>query len=237
MPAGIVTALAAEARLLTSGPVKAGSAALLQGGARLFLCGMGAERARAAARRLLEEGATGLVSWGFAGGLLPLTPAGALLLPEKVIAGDGSEYTAHPPWRERLMEELKDSRPHGGALAQSTAVQASGKEKEAFRRRTGAVAVDLESASIALAAREAGIPFIALRVVSDPAEMSIPPWLVKVVDEFGRIRLFRFLRALSGHPGDLPGLIRLGRNVGAAREALATAARRAESLFSGPETC
>ena len=64
---GVVAALPAEAIALAGRRCKAGDLLDLQD-ALLTCCGTGPERARAAAARLIEHGATSLVSWGTAGG-------------------------------------------------------------------------------------------------------------------------------------------------------------------------
>jgi adenosylhomocysteine nucleosidase len=111
---------------------------------------------------------------------------------------------------------------------------ASCAEKKKLFSRTGAIAVDMESASIALCAKKAGVPFIAIRAITDPAEMVIPQSVQNCIDEFGRVRLSRFIREVIKHPMDLPLLVRLGRNFRAARAALARVAFQAGSNLFCP---
>jgi adenosylhomocysteine nucleosidase len=81
--------------------------------------------------------------------------------------------------------------------------------------------VDMESASIAWFAKKAGVPFLAVRAITDPAEMAIPRSVRNCVDEFGRVRLSKVIQGVIKHPMDLPLLVGLGRNFRAARAALA----------------
>lgn len=237
MRPGIVAAMAAEARILAKGPIAAGEWIHLPEGAMLLLSGIGAKRARLAAQTLLENGATALISWGFAGGLDPSLSPGSLILPESILAKDQSPYCVDLTWRESLCDRLKPRVDlHGGVLAESPVVLASYDEKIALFQRTGARAVDMESASIALVAKEAGVPFLVIRAISDAAKVGIPWSALNSFDKFGRVHFSKLLPCLARRPLDLLALVRLGRNHRAARAALAAVALYARSNLLCPPT-
>ncbi len=219
--------MAAEARILVKRQIPAGEVVRLSEGSLLLLSGVGAERARFAARTLLENGAKGLVSWGFAGGLAPELSTGSLILPERVMAPDQFIYPVDLAWHEKLCRELEGQVDlYRGTLAESPGVLAGYKEKIGLFRRTQAIAVDMESASIALVAKEAEVPLMVIRAITDTAEMTIPRIVLRSADEFGRVRLRRLLSYLARRPGELMNLIRLARSLEAARTTLATVARK-----------
>jgi adenosylhomocysteine nucleosidase len=230
MRPGIVAAMVAEARILSKGPIAAGELIHLPEGGLILLSGMGADRARLAARTLLENGATALVSWGFAGGLLPALSPGSLILPASILGLDQSIHDVDPVWHESLCNRLK---PHvdfrRGILAETTGILASRAEKRALFHRTGAMAVDMESASVALVAKESGIPLMVIRAITDPAKMAIPRSVLNSIDEFGRVHLPRFLPCLARHPAEFLALVLLGRNFRVAQATLATVALHAGS--------
>ena len=86
--AGVVAALGAEARTLGR-PVRRSDGLFAAGdGILMAVSGMGCPAAAAAARRLLDAGATALVSWGMAGGLDPKLTAGTICLPRSVVTVD-----------------------------------------------------------------------------------------------------------------------------------------------------
>ncbi len=235
MPLGIVAATSAEARILHRGVIVPDQLIRLSGGGMLVQSGIGPLRARTAARTLVDKGATALMSWGAAGGLLPGLSAGSLILPEKIFASDQSAYAVDPLWHERLSQRLEGHLDlHSEAIVESLKVLASGSEKAALWRRTGAVATDMESASIAGVAKERRVPFLAIRAVTDPAEMPIASSLLHSVDEFGRVRLCKIGQGLMRNPLDLFGLIRFMRNFSAARAALAMALLQAGSQLLCP---
>ncbi len=71
------------------------------------------------------------------------------------------------------------------------------------------MAVNLESAALARASRAAGVPFLALRAVTDEARHRLPDF-DRLMDAAGRLTpgagLLYFLR----HPREVPALVRLG---------------------------
>jgi len=235
MPPGIVAALLPEARILTKGPLAAGGFTALPEGSMLFVSGIGSNRGRLAAQALLKKGATALVSWGCAGGLLPGLSPGSLILPERILASDQSIYPADPSWQERMSSRLKGSiDPQEGMLAESTIVLTRSQEKAELLRRTGAIAVDMESASIARVAQEAGIPFIAVRAIIDGPEMDIPRSALDSIDEFGRIRALKLVSSLARNPIEFLPLLRMGRSFRAAETTLAEVVLRAGSTLLCP---
>ncbi len=204
-------------------------------GAMLLISGMGPVRAGPAARRLLESGATALISWGFAGALVPNLPPGTLILPEKIRGSDGSIYPAHPAWLDGLHAELRGEFDlRGGTLAESSGVLASGTEKDFLQRRTASAAVDMESGALARAARESGVPFLAVRVITDAADAELPRSALRAADEFGRVRVLTLFLGLCRRPREIFALARTLREVRAAEATLAGVAVRARSQLLGP---
>jgi adenosylhomocysteine nucleosidase len=106
-------------------------------------------------------------------------------------------------------------------LAESTGVLTSSEEKRKLSSRTGAIAVDMESAAVAGVAREAGVPFAVIRALLDPVEMAIPDRVLTVVDEFGRLNVLKLIRQLVEHPGEVFCLLAMRRNFRAVQTALA----------------
>ncbi len=232
---GIVVAMTAEVRSLGQAPIPGGGPIHLSGGTLVQLSGMGPERAERAGRSLLGLGATALLSWGSAGGLVPTLSPGGLVLPDNVIGADQSRYSTDPVWCSRLFDRLKDSLVlHRGSLAESAAPLKSPAEKRMLFERTGAVAVDMESGAVAKVAQQADVPFMAVRAVADPAHAAIPQSPLRAVDEFGELSLLAFFTGLIRHPAELFDTIRLGRNFHAAHATLSTVAHLAGSQLLVP---
>jgi adenosylhomocysteine nucleosidase len=210
---GIVVALPSEARGLRA--AGAGSTVL-----RVAVAGIGPQRAALAARRLVDEGAEALLSWGVAGGLSTALAPGDLLLPERIEAeGEGWPVGAH--WRAQLQRELPQAA--GGRLWCSRTPVLSVAEKQALAAR-GLSAVDMESAAVAAVAAMAGLPFVAIKAICDPAGRAVPRLVLELLDAEGRLRLLQLPGAIRGGPGLWRELNRLRGDFAVARRALQRAA-------------
>jgi adenosylhomocysteine nucleosidase len=198
--------------------------------------GPGGERAAAAATRAVAGGAKVLVSWGLAGGLDNALAPGAVVIPRRVVAHDGATFDADAALHACLAG-LADEIPiaTGDLLTVRTPLE-SPETKRAARDRHRAVAVDMESAAIARVAAEAGVPFVALRVVFDAVADALPTGAEQWLDENGRRRLVPALRAVAS-PAQWVGLMTLIRRYRVATRSLDELARvlaRRRVLDDGP---
>ena len=225
---GIVAALQSEAQSLTMVPTGADGLVRLDGTTLLKIAGIGAKRALAASELLIAEGATALLSWGSGGALHPKLSPGNLILPKSVIASQKDVFPTDADWHNRLVARLKNRLEiHSEPLAQSPSVLASPVEKSNFSNQNDAIAVDMESGSVAEMASRANLPFMAIRAIADTADMAIPASALNAIDEYGRLRPMRLLSSLARRPSDLVPLARLGRGFRAARTTLETVVRLA----------
>ncbi|HOD98371.1 MAG TPA: hypothetical protein PLU95_03200 [Syntrophales bacterium] len=231
MRLGIVAALAAEARILSPGVVPMQTVVPFRGAGLLILSGIGSGRAAGAARKLIDHGAEALLSWGIAAGLAADLAAGTLVVPETVVDDAGETFATDRAWRKRVTGRLGAFLTvSNGMLVQGRAMLVTGQDKINLATATGAVAMDMESGAVAAVAREAGIPFLAVRAISDPVGMSIPPGVLAAVDRYGRVRSLRMFLRLARHPGEVMGIVALGWSFRAACRTL-RAAGGDESVF------
>jgi len=153
-----------------------------------------------------------LITAGFAGGLDPSLPAGALVL-------GGSD----PLMLERA-RELLGKRAHVGGLATTFEPLETVEAKEVFFRETGALAVDMETEAVAAFCRESGVSWLAVRGISDPAGMPFPVPYDVCFDATTQQplpgALFRFLAL---HPGRAFPFARFVWNVRRAQRTLTAA--------------
>ena len=168
-------------------------------------------RAYEGAKALVIEGAEALLSLGLAGGLVPTLETGDVVLASAIVMPGGRRLETDPSWLNALAMALKD-RPRTtiGAVAGQDKAIATRAEKAALRLRTGAIAVDMESHGVAAAAREAGTPFMALRVVLDPASSTIPRSALAGLGPKGETRGGAVLARLLIRPWEIPALCALG---------------------------
>jgi adenosylhomocysteine nucleosidase len=163
-----------------------------------------------------------VVSAGVCGGLDPDLGAGTLVVPERVLGPDGEVLIVSPALRRAVL-----ARVGGGDLARtlitSSEVVATQGLKAALRARTGAGAVDMESAAILRHAARSGIAALVLRAVSDTAAESLPAVLMGVITRDGRMRPLRAVAAVVNSPAALRDALRLRRGMRHALDAVAAA--------------
>jgi hypothetical protein len=114
---------------------------------------------------------------------------------------------------------------HCGTTLTSSRAILTRDHKESLFRQTRALAVDMESAAVARTAQVANVPFFGLRVICDPAQVTVPPELSICLDDSGNVRLQPVVRNLTRRPSMLFDLLRLGRYYATARSVLKTAWR------------
>jgi adenosylhomocysteine nucleosidase len=223
---GIVAALQSEARSLGSLPLTASGLVQLSPSTLLYIAGMGAKQAQVAAEVLIGENASALLSWGSAGALHSKLSAGNLILPKIVIYPQKGIFSTDDGWHNRLLTRLANRlEVFTDPLAQSLSALKSREEKLDFVKQNQALAVDMESASVAEAAVKASLPFMAIRAIADPLEQNIPASVLRAIDESGRFRPFHLLGSLARRPADFLILNQLRRNFIAARTTLTTVAQ------------
>ena len=157
---GVVAALEAEARTLGPAARRRDGLASLRDGA---LAGRRAAWARAAAaaaaHRLVDAGASALMSFGLAGGLDPSLTAGSVVMPGEVISRDGARFPPRPGGAGSCA--LAISRARAGVRRHTAHQRAAHRHGSRTRprafRETGAVAVDMESLAVARSGRRCTI--------------------------------------------------------------------------------
>lgn len=225
---GIITGLVAESGCLSDALSKAAPEAR----PLLYCAAASTERAYTGARALIDQGATALVSFGIAGGLAPHLTPGALLLAEAILDRHGARWPTDAAWRESLQRET-GADASGPMLISETAIR-SVSEKAHLHATTGAIAVDMESGGVARAAAAAGMPFLVVRVIADPAGRRLPPSALAGLGPDGRQRPLAALAALARRPWETLELLRLGRDSSAAMRRLRGVASRGTTLFRAP---
>lgn len=172
--------------------------------ARLALCGMGPQRAKAFARNL-EPGPplAGLVLLGWAGGIDAGLAVGDVVVAEAARDEAGAIAPCSPidlPGARRgtLLTVRR-------VLLDSAAKRAAG--------AGGALAVEMEAYPLAAWAAAQGLPFVHARVILDAVDEDLPS-LAPALDPFGRVRPLPLLRELVGRPRLAADLWLMARRLG-----------------------
>jgi len=224
---GFVTGLKAESKLIARAARRAGIAA-----PATACAGANAARAQETAGRLLGDGAQALVSFGLCGGLDPALRPGHLILADAVLDRAGTRYATDTDLRARCFVALRDASlsPVVGPILGVNQAAANTRQKTSLFTATRAIAVDMESHGVAKAAADAGVPFLVLRAVADPAVRDIPQAALIALTPDGGVRFGAAIGALLRRPWELAGMLRLA---GDARAGMRTLDRAAPVLLGG----
>jgi adenosylhomocysteine nucleosidase len=172
----------------------------------VLVCGgIGAEAARRATEAVvaLYNPAT-VESVGFAGALDPALKVGTIFTPAIVVdAGDGSRTGGGG--REGLLVSFQ--------------TVAGMEQKAKLAKAYGAQAVDMEAASVARGALTHGLPFNAVKVISDELGFHMPP-TAQFVRSDGSFATAKFAIFAALRPWLWARTIRLGRNSSRAARSL-----------------
>jgi adenosylhomocysteine nucleosidase len=198
-PVLIVTGLVQEARI-AAGP-----------GMAVICSSSDPRQLRALLATLDPVSFRGVISFGVAGGLDPALKSGDIVVATEVMAGD-ARWLAGLALNDELVARLALGRRRvvRGGLAGVEQVIGARAGKAALWSETGAAAVDMESHIAAAYAEESGLPFAALRVISDPASRALPAIAMTAIKPNGDIDLRKVLRGVARNPMSLRALVSTG---------------------------
>jgi adenosylhomocysteine nucleosidase len=173
----------------------------------LVCAGGGGNHAAAATRWVIASlKPEGVMSVGFAGALVSGHRVGDVITPGTVIDDSTGEAFS-----------VRSGR---GVLVSVSAVLAEN-AKRTLAARHVAEAADMEAASVARVAQENGIPFFAVKAISDEVDFTMPP-MERFVNGAGKFQTSELLAYAAFRPALWPVLARLGAN-----------AKKASSQLSG----
>ena len=180
--------------------------------------GIGPALARAAAERMLADSTFDrVIVCGIAGGLAPVSAVGDLVVPAEVYDGaTGERFQATP---------LDGVTAKGVIRMGDVDDYELGDADVARLVDEGVTALDMETAAIAGVCRRHDVPWIAFRAISDMAgDGALGSDVLALVDELGKPKAWPSIRYLCTHPKQIPMMLRVGRDAGAATRTAAKAA-------------
>jgi adenosylhomocysteine nucleosidase len=179
------------------------------------LCaGVGGQNAARNSRLLFQSGLSvcAVVVAGFAGGLADGMDVGSVVVADRVsdTLSQQDYYAGVELLRAASGVQLPDVLVYRGLLATTGSVLVHAAEKQEFARKTGAIAVDMESAAVAGAATEYGVPWLAVRVITDGVNDDLPLDFNALANPDGSVNRGRIVASTLLHPWKIPALLRLG---------------------------
>jgi adenosylhomocysteine nucleosidase len=205
MKLGVVTGLAREVSCLPHN----------QPDLMIVCAGASPARAEVLSGQLIDQGCRALLSFGIAGALSPDLQVGDIIVSTAAIDVTGMTLPSAENWRLRVCDGLPkaDGRVRQGLVYGSETEVSSAQEKSGIFRETGALCVDMETHRMARVAAARAVPFLAIRVISDDADRSIPSAARGVIGADGKPQLLRVIGRLLRDPRQVRPLIALSGNM------------------------
>jgi len=218
---GIIAALEREVQPLVKGwfsscvQHEGRDFAFYERGYAVVVCGgIGPERARRAAEAVIAKYSPELIiSAGVAGALVPDLHVGDTIFPAVVIdTQDGSRRESAiqnaPIGNSPLARTVLATYPEIASIAQ----------KQQLAKSYGAHVVDMEAVAVARAAEKHGLPFIAIKAISDELNFELPE--INRFTRNGQFQTGKFVVYIALRPSLWLRVFRLARNTRLASENL-----------------
>jgi len=185
----------------------------------VLLCGgIGYEAGKRAAEAMIEYAKPSLlIATGLAGGLKPEWTLGRTMVAAEVVD-------------EATGRRFKTAYGEGTVVSSREIARAA--KKRELASRFAADLVDMEGAAVAEVAEAHGLPFLAVKAVSDEMDFELPP-LQEFVDAEGRFQSVRFGLWAAWHPRWWPAIAQLKKRSDRAARVLAGKLRE---VIAGWET-
>lgn len=181
----------------------------------LVRSGMGCDRARRALAEIagkytLER----IISIGYAGALDPSLKVGDVVVADQVVYYETLKSYS-------LDGELLGTMPEvtRGTLLTVDQVVATPPEKKALREKYSAVAVEMETFALAEETQARNLPFASVRAITDTADQELID-CSHLVEADGEVSKLKAGWHVLTHPGDLKGMIDLGKHAKTATASL-----------------
>ena len=206
----IVVGLAFEARI-AAGP---GIHVVCSGDGRNLTTALTA--AISEARNLFGD-CSGIISFGVAGGLAPQLRSGNCVIGSAILSGSNRMPT-NKIWSQQLLQTFSDA--VSGMILGVSAPVSNPHDKRKLHLNTGAIAVDMESHAVATVGAAQGLPVAAMRVITDPAERTLPTSAVAAMRPNGTTNIGAMIKAVLMRPREIPALFQAALDALAARATL-----------------
>jgi nucleoside phosphorylase len=173
---------------------------------RVVLTGVGPLNALRSIRNAMDEIPDLCITSGLAGGLKHQHRTGEILV-ARVVRSVGGGVCVHSD--DRLFSAAVEcgAKPVNQLISAAQVVRTV---QEKSRLSASSDAVDMESSAIMKELSGLGVPCVAVRSVSDPAETGLPCDFDRALDDSGRIRMVHVLGQVVADPRQVWPLARLG---------------------------
>jgi nucleoside phosphorylase len=176
--------------------------------------GMGTRNTETSLNYVVQEySPTIILSSGFGGALYDEAAIGELIWASRVLlVNDRIRDTLDLPDRDQLFHRLSQKlMVREGSIVTLERWMKKHEIKRALSEPLSFPVCDMETFPLAKASLTRGLPFAAIRSITDRSHEEIPPELLCVADESGNYRFARAMKVLLRNPSLIPRAISLGR--------------------------
>lgn len=207
MKVGIIVSTPLEAKVFG---IKKMNSACAQLGEKIVIacCGPGKKGVDKAMLHMTYHDVQGLISWGFAGGIVSDMTTGKLVIPKQIIHPHGPTLDTNHPWHDNIMQGLEELTPSTAPIMHSDDILKTKTQKTFGNLRTHAVAVDQESFYVASWAHQLRLPMLSVRVILDDYMTTLPGDFDKLLNDQGQLNKKTLIKILA-NPTHWHEMIRL----------------------------
>jgi len=199
----------------------------------LIKSGMGLDNAAAAAKVLIKAQPCIVMNFGFCGAVKAGPQVGDIMVAQRILLNRENLFSPQSGIVEENAKRLcrtltdalngKDFRVHGGAFITTSEIR----NKVEMSRLVPAWApnpvLEMETAGVAKAVATDGVPFLAVRGVSDDAGEELGFSISELTDAEMKLRVGKVLLTVARKPRIIPQMLRLAQNSKKAAQNLALA--------------
>ena len=181
----------------------------------VLVTGMGFEHAKNAVTSFIQKHSMKyIIATGYAGGLDSKISHGDLIVANKILGFNSTSMNNSLYSKEELFHNLKNSNVknltiHNGPLISSTQIISETNQKQEFSSL--GIALDMESFAVAQVAEGNGIPWGAVRVITDIWNETLPFDFSKHQSSNGQINYIKVILSTIKQPSKIKNLLRLGK--------------------------
>jgi adenosylhomocysteine nucleosidase len=172
---------------------------------RIHVSGIGRNRTRLALEKIFSESNSRpcIIAAGFCGALQPDLKVGDVVIASEVIDQSGHSWPISGKIDHLEQRKLR--------LLTVNHLIATAADKKRLGEVHKADVVDMETATVAELCTARGVPFMAVRAVSDAVDTELSPQLVRLLSG-GHVSAWKAIRALVGKPSLLGEFRRLAKD-------------------------
>jgi len=188
----------------------------------LVKSGMGLENAAAAALALTRAKPCIIVNFGFCGAVKEGPRVGDVMVAQRILLNRDDLFSPQSGIVEeeakRLTRSLADAlngrdfRVHGGTFITAAEIRSKAEMARLVPTWVQNPVLEMETAAVAKAASEEGVPLLAVRGVSDDAGEELGFSISELTDARMKVRIGKVLLTVARRPWIIPQMLKLARN-------------------------